>query len=126
MMDGLWGLAEAGLEVEGAAEAGGDADEAADVADGAYADARADQAADKGAAADADIVDAGVDGHGYGRAFGDGADDLGLEDHIEEAVGQPPEYAQCHDCLVCHGCRTQQQEAASDADDGIAHEETAV
>ena len=85
MMDGLWGLAEAGLEVEGAAEAGGDADEAADVADGAYADARAD-----------------------GRAFGDGADDLGLEDHIEEAVGQPPEYAQRHDCLVCHGCRTQQ------------------
>lgn len=42
MMDGLWGLAEAGLEVEGAAEAGGGADEAADVADGAYADARAD------------------------------------------------------------------------------------
>ncbi len=35
-------LSEAGLEVEGAAEAGGDADEAADVADGAYADARAD------------------------------------------------------------------------------------
>ena len=33
------GLSEAGLEVEGAAEAGGDADETADVADGSYADA---------------------------------------------------------------------------------------
>ena len=33
------GLSEAGLEVEGAAEAGCDADEAADVADGSYADA---------------------------------------------------------------------------------------
>ena len=32
-------LSEAGLEVEDAAEAGGDADEAADVADGSYADA---------------------------------------------------------------------------------------
>ena len=39
MMDGLWGLAEAGLEVEGAAEAGGDADETANVADRTYADA---------------------------------------------------------------------------------------
>ena len=33
------GLSEAGLEVEGAAEAGGDADETANVADRTYADA---------------------------------------------------------------------------------------
>ena len=65
------GLFQAGLEVEEAGEAGGDADEASDVADGGDADAGAHEAADEGAAADTDIVDAGVDGHGYGSAFRD-------------------------------------------------------